>query len=88
MQKPPKIQVLVETSPMEADWFAPRCPTIDASMYCIITVENCASIAGRLNVKVRESCSANESRSPFLILASSMSLDCRANVSLLDLPDL
>lgn len=32
---PQNSQVVVETNPMEAAAFAPRLPTIEASMYCM-----------------------------------------------------
>ena len=46
MKKPLKIQVLVETRPMEAEGFAPRCPTMAVSTYCRMEDRSCWTIAG------------------------------------------
>ena len=45
-QKPMSSHMQVETRPMEAPAAAPRCPTIDVSMYCISTEESWAMMAG------------------------------------------
>ena len=42
-------QVLVDTSPMDAEAFAPSAPTIAESIYCITMVVICVKIAGRLS---------------------------------------
>ena len=51
------LQVLVAIRPMEADGLAPRCPTMAVSMYCIITEESCARMAGTASSIVNCSCS-------------------------------
>ena len=61
---PPNSQVLLDTSPMDADASAPRLPTIDASMYCITMDVICAIIAGILKVTTNSSCWAAVSFSP------------------------
>lgn len=38
--RPLNSQVVVETSPMEAEAFAPKLPTMAASMYCITMDDN------------------------------------------------
>ena len=45
-QKPPRSHMQVDTRPMDAPAAAPRCPTIDVSMYCIITKDSWARMAG------------------------------------------
>lgn len=50
---PQKSHRLVDTSPIDAESSAPRRPTIDASIYCIAMLDNCASIAGSESVAVR-----------------------------------
>ena len=39
-------QMQVLTNPMDAPAAGPRCPTMEVSMYCIITLESWARIAG------------------------------------------
>ena len=45
---PQNSHVVVDTNPMEADAFAPRLPTIEASIYCIAMEDNWAITAGAL----------------------------------------
>ena len=66
MHRPPKSQVVVETSPMDAAASEPRCPTIEASMYCMTIEEIWAKMAGRLSVIVRWISCLRDSASPFL----------------------
>ena len=40
LQMPPNNQIVVDTSPIEAESSAPRHPTIDASIYCITIDDN------------------------------------------------
>ena len=44
--RPPMSQPVVSTSPMAAEAFAPRCPTIEASMKNITVAEICARMEG------------------------------------------
>ena len=53
---PQNSHVVVETKPMEAAAFAPRLPTIEASMYCMAMEDTCAMMAGVLRYMVRRSC--------------------------------
>lgn len=53
--KPENSHVLVDTSPMEADASAPRCPTMEASIYCITMEESWAITAGTLSSIARRS---------------------------------
>ena len=46
MPKPPMSHMQVDTRPMDAPAAAPRWPTIEVSMYCIITDDSCARMAG------------------------------------------
>ncbi len=48
-QSPPISQVLEETSPIDAESFAPSCPTMEASIYCMTMEEIWAIMAGMLN---------------------------------------
>lgn len=50
---PMNSQVVVDTSPMDAEALAPRLPTMAASMYCMVIDEICAMMEGRLNCAVR-----------------------------------
>ena len=45
-QNPISSHMHVDTRPMDAPAAAPRCPTIDVSMYCISTEESWAMMAG------------------------------------------
>ena len=45
---PQNSHVVVDNNPMEADAFAPRLPTIEASIYCIAMEDNWAITAGAL----------------------------------------
>ena len=45
-QKPISSHMHAETRPMDAPAAAPRCPTIDVSMYCISTDDTWAMMAG------------------------------------------
>ncbi len=47
MIKPPMSQVELVTRPMEAEAFAPRVPTMEASMYCMVISEMFARMAGK-----------------------------------------
>ena len=47
--KPQNSQRLVDTSPTAALSSAPRRPTIPASIYCIMMLDNCAMMAGHDN---------------------------------------
>lgn len=71
---PPKIQVVVETRPMEAEGLAPRLPTIDASMNCSSTDATCAIMAGPQRYIVSRTCCPSASGSPSRILPKSISL--------------
>ena len=53
---PQNSHVVVETNPMEAAAFAPRLPTIEASIYCMAMEDTCAIIAGTLRYAVRRNC--------------------------------
>ena len=53
---PPISHVLVDTSPRDAEAFAPSAPTIAESMYCMAIVVICVSIAGRLNRQTSRAC--------------------------------
>lgn len=55
-QMPQKSQRLVDTSPIAAESSAPSRPTIDASIYCMRMLDNCASIAGSDSITVSFSC--------------------------------
>ena len=74
MAKPMKIQVVVDTSPMEAAGLAPRLPTIDASMNCSSTEASWARIAGPHKSRVSLTCCPVVSACPFRIRPSNMSL--------------
>ena len=56
MHSPPNSHVVDETSPMAPDAFAPRRPTMDASMYCMTMDEIWARIAGMLSLTVSPIC--------------------------------
>ena len=56
-QIPPKSHVDVDTSPIDAAASAPRRPTMDASIYCIMMDDSCARIAGILRVAIMRNCS-------------------------------
>ena len=56
MQSPPMSQVEVDTRPMEADAFAPKLPTMAASIYCIAMELISARIAGMLRLITLSSC--------------------------------
>ena len=45
-QKPPRSHAQVDTRPMDAPAAAPRCPTMDVSIYCISTMDSWAIMAG------------------------------------------
>lgn len=53
LSKLPINQVVDSISPMLAEASAPRCPTMEASMKNIITVEICANIEGMLSPTIR-----------------------------------
>ena len=55
-QSPQNSQVEDAISPIDADDSAPSEPTMAASIYCITIVDNCATIAGKLNTAVSRSC--------------------------------
>lgn len=74
MKKPFIIQVLVDTSPIEAAGFAPRWPTMDASMYCISTDEIWARMAGMARSMASLNCCPSVIGSLFLISPNSSSL--------------
>ena len=61
---PQNSHVVVEISPMEAAAFAPRLPTIEASIYCMAIEETCAIMAGTLRYAVRRNCCPNVIRFP------------------------
>ena len=71
--KPPRIHVLVEMRPMDAEGFAPRRPTMPASMYCISIDEVWARIAGRLSITASIICCLMVICRPPRIIASNMS---------------
>ena len=71
---PPNSQIVVETSPIEAESSAPRHPTIDASIYCITIDDNCASTAGKLSKNVSLNCCPKVNSCPVLIKAKRASL--------------
>ena len=66
-------QVEAATSPIDAESFAPNCPTIDASIYCIMIDDSCTIIAGILNRAARCNCWERVMVAPFLISDSNMS---------------
>jgi hypothetical protein len=53
VHSPPNSHIVVETIPIDADALAPRLPTIDASIYCIIIMDSWARMAGKLNWATR-----------------------------------
>ncbi len=55
------------TRPTEAEQSAPRRPTIEASIYCMSMLDNCARIAGNDSFAARVTLSRNERTSPFCI---------------------
>ena len=61
---PLKSHVVVDTKPIDAEAFAPKLPTIAASMYCMTIEDNCAMIAGTLSCKVSLNCSPNVIKRP------------------------
>ena len=63
---PPNIQVLLDTSPIDADALEFKCPTIDASIYSIIIDESWAKIAGKLKFKIIQICSPRLILTPVL----------------------
>ena len=71
---PKNSQVVVDTRPMDAVAFAPRCPTMDASIYSMIIVEICASMAGRDSLKASLISCAKVKDSPFCRRSSIFSL--------------
>lgn len=71
---PPKSHVVVETSPIEADASAPRCPTIAASIYCMTMDESWAITAGTLSNTVSRIRWANVIGLPSRIRASKASV--------------
>jgi hypothetical protein len=71
---PPNSQIVVDTSPIEAESSAPRQPTIDASIYCITIDDNCASTAGKLSKNVSLNCCPKVNSCPVLIKAKRASL--------------
>ena len=52
----PISHVVVSIKPIDADASAPRLPTIDASIYCIIVVVSCAKMAGVAKLSTRRAC--------------------------------
>ena len=64
---PPNSQVVVDTRPMAAEAPAPIRPTMDASIYCIITEVICAMIAGVLKDAARRHFCLKDSSCPFRI---------------------
>ena len=62
--KPQNSHVVVDTNPMEAAAFAPKLPTIDASMYCMAIDDTCAMMAGTLRYTVKRNCCPSVSRLP------------------------
>ena len=54
---PPISHPVVSTSPIAAEAFAPRCPTIDASMKNITVADICAKIDGILKLTMSQSLS-------------------------------
>ena len=73
-QSPQKSHVVVDTNPIEAEAFAPRLPTIAASMYCMTMAESWVTMAGTLNATVRRSCSPDVIGRPSRIRASRWSV--------------
>ncbi len=64
---PQNIHRLEFISPTEAEASAPRWPTIEASIYCIMIVDNWAMIAGTDSLAVSAICCLKDSGSPFCI---------------------
>ena len=64
---PPNIQVLLDTSPIEAEAFAPNAPTIEESIYCMAIVVICVRIAGRLSFHTSRICGFNSASISFFI---------------------
>ena len=73
-QSPQKSHVVVDTHPIEAEAFAPRLPTIAASMYCMTMAESWVTMAGTLNATVRRNCSPDVIGRPSRIRASRWSV--------------
>ena len=71
---PPNSHVLVDIRPMDADAFAPRLPTIEASMYCMAMDDSCVIMAGMLSSTVRWICSLRVSGLPSRMRASRRSV--------------
>lgn len=69
----PISHVVVSTSPMAAEAEAPRLPTIEASIYCIIVVVSWASMAGVARLSTSRACWENVIGAPLRIIARSMS---------------
>ena len=59
---------------MDAASSAPKCPTIEASMYCITIDDNCASMAGTLSCAASMIWSRVLIGSPLRILAINASV--------------
>ena len=49
---------------MEAEAFAPKLPTMEASMYCMAMDDSCAMMAGALSKAVSRSCCPHVSFRP------------------------
>lgn len=73
LQMPLKSHSDAATKPIEAESLAPNCPTIDASIYCMMIDESCTIMAGTLNRAARWSCCVRVTGVPFLIFANNMS---------------
>ena len=63
-QMPENSHVVVDISPMDAEAFAPRLPTMEASMYCMAMDDSCAMMAGPLSRAVSRSCCPHVSFCP------------------------
>ena len=74
LQMPPKSHNVVETSPIDAESSAPRLPTMEASMYCMMMLESCAMMAGTLSEAVSSSCCRSVMGLPSRMRASRPSL--------------
>ena len=66
------IHVVVVTSPIDADGPAPRLPTIDASIYCIMIADNCAIMAGILKETASRSCCKRPTGMSLLTISDSV----------------
>ena len=83
LSKPLNSHVDDSTSPIEADWRAPRLPTIEASMKNITVADICDRIDGTLSCAIKRSFSARVMARPWRMYDSSSSLLLFTDIGLL-----